>query len=503
MAKRRLEFVYWGAFGAFAVWFAWHLIPNVALPLRFEDQMIVLRYARNLAEGNGLVYNLGERVMGFTTPLYTLLSAVFVLLGGERAPAWQNVFGVLCMLGTVAVSARLLVRLGAGAAAPLAAALITFNPPDSAYNYLFVTMEIHLFALLLVLAVDLYVSGRHTAAAVASGLLFLTRPEGVLLTACLLGDQWMRDRRLPLRQTAAALLTVAPWLLFATLYYGSPLTATLAAKAGGGGLFDAFVDYLRHVGNVYGVATSSLLSSYVSPTNAGLFAVAWLLVVVALSLGIVAIVRRDLRAWPIIGFPVALVCGLAMIGAWPLFTWHYYPLSTAGAFVLALGAHAALNLCVEGTPSEHSPIIRRVLAVVMALLAVPVLLNTRGQIHYRLGDVVNEKAHSLEALGRELAARFDRDTTVLVDEIGFIGWHSRLRIVDQAGLVTPGLRYDIPREETVKRHRPDLMLLHADARERHAVPDGDGFPFGYELAEEFEFFDGWRYHLYARPGFSP
>lgn len=501
----------WIAFGGFAVWFTARLIPNLALHLRFEDQMIVLRYARNLVEGNGLVYNVGERVMGFTTPLFTLLSSAFVLLGGDQAAAWQNVFGVFCMLATAAVAAWLLVRLGAGAAAPLVVALITFNAPTSTFNYLFVAMEIHLFALLFVLTVALYVGNRPTAAAVASALLFLTRPEGVLLTVCLLGDKWVRDRRLPVRQATAALLTVAPWLLFATIYFGSPFTATLAAKRGGGHLFDGFFPYLRHVGGVYGDAASSLVAAYVSPSNTEWFTAAWLVLGVSLPLGALAIVRRDSRAWPVIGFPALVLCGLAAIGAWPMFTWHYYPLSTAGAITLAFGAHAVSEWCFRGDTewrrtereASRSAAARPVVCLGLTLLAVPLLNDTREQINYAFRDVVNEKTHSLEALGRELAARFDEDTSVLVDEIGFIGWHSRLRIVDQAGLVTPGLRYDVTREEAVKRHKPDLMLLHVDAPERHGGRDGEGFPFGYELVEEFDFFDSWRYRLYKRPGFSP
>ena len=502
----------WIAFGTFAVWFAARLIPNLALHLQFEDQMIVLRYARNLVEGNGLVYNPGERVMGFTTPLFTLLSSVFVLLAGDQAALWQNVFGVLCMLGTAAVAAWLLVRLGAGAAAPLAVALITFNAPTSTFNYLFVTMEVHLFALLFVLTVALYVDKRHTAATVASALLFLTRPEGVLLTVCLLGDKWARDRRLPVRQAAAALLTVAPWLLFATVYYGSPFTATLAAKSGGSHLFDGFFAYLRHVAGVYNDAASSLLTAYVPASNTEWFTAASLLLGVSLPLGALTIVRRDSRAWPIIGFPALVLCGFAAIGAWPMFTWHYYPLSTAGAITLAFGAHAVLEWCLQwdtrkenvgADQATRQPAARPPVwgGLTLLALAVPVLNDTRGQIDYAFGDVVNEKTHSLEALGRELAARFDEDTSVLVDEIGFIGWHSRLRIIDQAGLVTPGLRYDVTREDAVKRHEPDLMLLHVEAPERHGGRNGEGFPFGYELVEEFDFFDSWRYRLYKRPGF--
>ena len=107
--QRLLWAIPWAAFGVFGVWFAARLIPNLALRLQFEDQLIVLRYARNLAEGNGLVYNAGERVMGFTTPLFTVLSSAFVVVGGDQAAAWQNGFGMLCMLGTAALAARLLV----------------------------------------------------------------------------------------------------------------------------------------------------------------------------------------------------------------------------------------------------------------------------------------------------------------------------------------------------------------------------------------------------------
>src|SRR5436190_11033928 len=41
----------------------------------YEDVLISLRYAQNLAAGLGLVYNPGERVFGATTPLHVLLLA--------------------------------------------------------------------------------------------------------------------------------------------------------------------------------------------------------------------------------------------------------------------------------------------------------------------------------------------------------------------------------------------------------------------------------------------
>ena len=41
----------------------------------WEDALITIRYVRNIIQGNGFVYNLGERVLGTTTPGYTLLLA--------------------------------------------------------------------------------------------------------------------------------------------------------------------------------------------------------------------------------------------------------------------------------------------------------------------------------------------------------------------------------------------------------------------------------------------
>ena len=54
-----------------------------AWPLRspLDDAFISFRYAHNLAAGHGLVYNVGERVEGFTNLLWTLLLAGGIRLG--------------------------------------------------------------------------------------------------------------------------------------------------------------------------------------------------------------------------------------------------------------------------------------------------------------------------------------------------------------------------------------------------------------------------------------
>ena len=498
----RIALLSWAAFGAFATWFAARLIPNLVLRLQFEDQLIVLRYARNLAEGNGLVYNAGEQVMGFTTPLYTVLSSAFVVLGGDQAAAWQNGFGLLCMLGTAALAARLLVRLGAGPAAPLAIALVTFNPAV-AYNYLYVGMEIHLFALLFLLALDLHLSDRNTAAAVTSALLFLTRPEGALLAAMLIGHGWLRHRRPPVRQAVAALAVALAWLLFAFAYYGDILPKTLGAKQG-----ESIVSpwrYLDLVREVYVEAGRSLLAAY-SPSLAQTIA-GPLLLVALLAVGATALLRRRAALWPLIAFPLGAAFGYAAIGSLAGYTWHYYTLNVVGAFLLALGVHASLvgtgRLCRQAAEllppnlriGPQRPLAAVLLTTIPVLaLTLPVLRNTSQQTGYRVEPTARQQR--LEDMGRWLAEHYEPSTSVLVREIGHLGWLSGLRIVDRGGLVTPGLRYDVPRRVAVEQFLPDLLLLRADNYGVQDPREGAGFPsnLGYRQVEDFDYGQQWSLH---------
>jgi arabinofuranosyltransferase len=48
---------------------------------QIDDAFISYRYARNLVEGHGLVFNIGEYVEGYTNLLWTLLVAAAMSLG--------------------------------------------------------------------------------------------------------------------------------------------------------------------------------------------------------------------------------------------------------------------------------------------------------------------------------------------------------------------------------------------------------------------------------------
>ena len=62
------------------------LVAHAALYLgaMLDDAYIAFRYARQLAAGQGLVFNPGERVEGFTSFSWVLLSAACFRLGVRR-----------------------------------------------------------------------------------------------------------------------------------------------------------------------------------------------------------------------------------------------------------------------------------------------------------------------------------------------------------------------------------------------------------------------------------
>src|SRR3990172_8151539 len=67
----------------------------------FDDAMISMRYAWNFSHGNGLVWNVGQRVEGYTNLLMTLMMSIAILLFEKRyAVLVIQLTGIFFVLGT-------------------------------------------------------------------------------------------------------------------------------------------------------------------------------------------------------------------------------------------------------------------------------------------------------------------------------------------------------------------------------------------------------------------
>ena len=80
-----------------------------------DDQMVSMRYARNLVDGQGLVFNPGERVEGYSNFLWTMVMAGVHLLpmGDARTALVVKCLGWLLGCCLFFLSERLIIQLGA------------------------------------------------------------------------------------------------------------------------------------------------------------------------------------------------------------------------------------------------------------------------------------------------------------------------------------------------------------------------------------------------------
>src|SRR5215211_7315006 len=108
---------WWGVLVALAA-----LVARVLTgPHPIDDAFITFRYARNLAEGLGLVYNAGEWVLGTTAPLWAIILGGGFRLGLTDLPWLATAVSAVCDAASAALIAQLAMRMGWR---PLGAALV-------------------------------------------------------------------------------------------------------------------------------------------------------------------------------------------------------------------------------------------------------------------------------------------------------------------------------------------------------------------------------------------
>ena len=213
-----------------------------------DDAMISMRYAQHLADGHGLVWNIGEApIQGFTNPGWVLLLALLHLV---RVP--QNSISLAVMmvsaailLGNTFVVQRICWAIApTGRVAPLLAAAITaFYFPLVFWSLR--GMEVGLLVLLVNLAVlaALQVKSHAAGPAVCLGLLLsvavLVRLDAVVQAVAILAYVlvFKRAERTPAWLSASiVVMTLIAILLFQRAYFGNMLPNTYYQKLAGGAL---------------------------------------------------------------------------------------------------------------------------------------------------------------------------------------------------------------------------------------------------------------------------
>lgn len=415
-----------------------------------DDDYIAYRYARNLVEGFGPVFNAGERVEGFSAPGWMLLIAMGLKLGFDPASV-SIVVSAVCAGVCAWAIARLWLRTRPDAKFAAPAWLVAFSPAVAWHAI--VGLGTVPLAALLALAFDAWERAEREArtawaAAIAFGLAALVRNEAVLLAAPFVV---FALRRRSFGPAVLACLPLAAWQIFRLAYYGRLVPITYTVKKLG------FVDDLR------------LGLEYLAMSNAttGLL--------FGLAFGLVALARSRGSASAVL--PGA-VLGTTGFCAYVVYVGGDF-MPHARFFVPALPLVAWVGC--EGFARLFPGRVR------WAPIAFAVVVGWTAFLHDRrkeLFELHRDSEQRWEMMGRTVAASVPSDTKVALAPIGAFGWVSRLYIVDLLGLTNTAIAEAPPDPEiTIKGHtRHDAEWVLAQRPEMIIIgtawlhPGADGAP---------------------------
>ncbi len=420
--------------------------------LLIDDALITLTYARNLAEGNGFVFNAPPAVLGTTTPLWALLCAASHFLLPRVELTTLAVLGSgCCWLASIwtLFFFRREFSLSSRAVFLGAAVIACLNWPET------LGMEGYLFMFLLLLCLGFHFSNHPMAAGVTTSLLFLTRGEGILmifvLGAALLLPKLMHRRPASLAGIARLLLgftlPLVAWSLYALPTFGHVIPNTLAAKLAQArsGLWPTF--------------WSRFWTNWLPTWHAEWhFGTPWLNLWLVLALvGIWIVVRQRKPMALLLGWGFLYFVGYSLLGV-AAYGWYLLPVTWVAGLAVAEGA-AAITRCLDRFAGKrlHPIPVGWLLSVVwVAMMTIPVVATIRSF-----------RPHPKYPVYREMCRWFDAHATprqsIAFFEVGYLGYYTKNPIVDQVGLVTAGFVPAIARRDFSSvfwTFRPDYLAVY-------------------------------------------
>ena len=408
-------------------------------PRTVDDAFITFRYAQNLVDGLGPVYNVGERVEGYSSPLRMLGSATMIALGIDPVVASKWVG----LLAAGALSIAVYVALRATGVRNWGAGLATCAVGGSLVLQLWSTsgMESSAYAALLFIGLGIAsCAGQSVRGALwASAFLVaasLTRPEGMLFWALGSALYLVGIRGHPHRLLAYALpgVVIAAYFAWRFYYYDSPLPNTYYVKTGGGT-------------RMWRQGLTGLTAFLSRPAIA-------ILMSAALAGFVAGLTRRETRRAAVVMGVTTLVhlVWVVSVGDDGLFLFRFYvPIVGTIAFLAGLlfydpgtvplarsekrrAKRKGLSLGPRSLAAPRDHVLAG-LGAAAILVAVPLSVSTfRSLALPSLSGVRAEYQEGNIKLGRHLAATRGPGTLIAVPSAGAIPFYSRLPTIDMYGL---------------------------------------------------------------------
>lgn len=433
-----------------------------------DDIWISLRYAQNLAEGHGLVYNPGEKVEGYSNFLWVLLlSTVAGTLSKADLTLFAKVAGLLLGLASLALVGLGLRRhpLNDGSApywgyATLGLGLFVYPAFWSSSG-----METGLYLFLVALGLHIYhlfsINRSWLWACISAAFflaLALTRPEGVIFFVAAIAAEILsriRDRKPVDREIliwgSAFVAGYLVFLFWRHTYFGQWWPNTFYAKAGGG--VAKYAEGIRY-----------LLINFPK--------LLWGNPILLITLALPFFDWRKIS--PVVmffGFAIAAQLGFVVFagGDWMPGARFLVPAMPATAMLIPLSIESVKNRFTGWNSSVNKKMVIAVFLVLVFALALVQLYNakqTRQDISGFAGyDGERFFKHDHIAVAKWLTDNGSKGDLVALGEAGLIPYLTEMRGLDLFGLIDPylarlpGLRHQKFDANYVFEKEPAFIVL--------------------------------------------
>lgn len=402
----------WGTFALALIGAAILFLTKATNTIYLDDSLITLHYVENVLEGKGLVFNEGERIMGFSNPAYTI-SQVIITQTGIHPITAANLTFIGLSLGIMAALGFLLMPSRAAEIGPLIC--LTFMLSQG-YWLSLKGMETPLLILAAVTAAVFFQQKMYIVGCLFAAVGGLSRPDGIVIpglytfaliaVACFNREdkQFVKRCALSVGIMAAIGLT---WLIFAQLYYGSVLPMSVRAKA------------------IHTISPSDLLyhqslAKHIIPNK--------LIVYLGVAFAFLLVLFQERRylvifSWGFFNFL------LLIVGHAPYYHWYFVPMMICFLSLGIVGAYCLLRSIIR---QELAPFIGP---------AVGLLLFGYGVSQFDSSLIKNSltagadpgKAES----GLVISRQAEPDDVVAAGDIGFAGYYTDRYVLDTQGLISP------------------------------------------------------------------
>jgi hypothetical protein len=429
---------------------------------RLDDTYIFYKYAKNIAEGNGYVFNLGEKINATTSPLYTLVLAFIYLILKPFIGIDFTVVGNIISICSILWIFNSIKKLLNNDIQFYFFAMIFLSMPLLKFGF---GMETFLNLALIIYAIYLYTKEKLFLSSIFIGLSVIARFDSALFAGVILLHYIYKERKLPYYQIIIGfLLFVLPWFIFSKLYFNMFLPTTIAAKLSQYelGLFGSGLIFITNSVRVIPGKYFTVLSLI----SIVLFSVFYHLKIKGFGLFPTGI--KLILTWLVL-----LFISYAFVINAPPYQWYYIPFTIAVSILLS----SVLTYKIKNSRLQN------IIFTFLFLIAIisPIKNYLEGYNPKYLNftyavDWLNQNAKD--------------DDLIAVDDIGIIGYnYKKGKLVDALGLINPEVATHLKKKDYnwfLNHFKPEFIVHEYPHLQKHLQGDSKDFWNNYKVINVYE-----------------